>query len=73
MSKAEDNRALDRLTRKMLTPPFDPEAFVEPKPGSYEKFTEMAEEIRSSGDEEAVKHQERGSALWDSIGKKDND
>ena len=71
MSKAGDDQAAERLARKLTTEPFDPLAVPESKPSSYEKFIELSEDIRQSGDEEIAKWRERESILWDSVGKKD--
>lgn len=68
--EAKDNRSADNLVRRMTTPPFDPLAEQEVKPGSYEKLNEIAEDIWGEGQESKDKWARRGPDLWDSIGKK---
>lgn len=69
MTDAFDDKNHEKLTKKLTTPPFDPLAVPEVKPGSYEKFVEVADELQDSGRADTEKRDERAFALWESVKK----
>lgn len=68
--RPEDDKTADRLVNKMTAPPLDPFAVEEYKPNSYDKLSEVAEDIFAEGQKFNEKWDKRGSDLWKSVGKK---
>jgi hypothetical protein len=59
---AERNRLTELLAKKMQTPPPDP--FAPPPPTSYERFTELAEDIQVEADSQAEARNETAKEIW---------
>jgi len=62
--RAEDDRSQEKLVRRLTTPPFDPDAIVEPKPTSYEKLEEVMGDFLADKDVGRERSEKDLPELW---------